>query len=1004
MKRNARKIIVLSLALAGFVVGVNLFCSRDLPLIHPSTIVEDASGVKHRPKSDQPDQALLWYFTRRAYPGSEIPVDWKQRALDHIQTTRAKSLAVSPESMTWTSVGPTNIAGRVRGVAIDPTNPAIIYSGSVSGGVWKSTNGGSTWIPTSDFADNIAISSIAIDPTNPNIIYAGTGEGFFNYDAVRGAGVLKSIDGGSSWTMLTSFSGGSSFPYFINDLKIRPDNTNILFAASNSGLFRTTNAGASWSMIKEGQSTPRTTQIVLDPNDPSTMYVAFGNFRRDGIYKSTDGGGTFSKLSGGGFPVAGYHRIALAIAPSNSQVIYACLTDSATYQAYGIFKSVNGGGSWSRLTTPNDPELGGTHLGGQGWYNNVLAAHPSNPNIVFAGGVNLFRSTNGGGAWSRISDGYPPFSNPYVHVDHHAIHFDPSNSSIIYFGTDGGMFKTTDGGTSFLEINAGLVTAQFYSGAVHPTIDVYFGGTQDNGTLRLSSGTNWTMVFGGDGGATAVDFNNPSVVYTEYVNLSFQKSTNGGTTWLRAMSGIPVAGPGQGDGTSDRVQFIAPFTMDPSNPSRILAGTYKIYQTVNQAGSWSAMSGDLTGDGTGSIGSTITAIAIAKSSSATVFAGTSGSGSSAARVMVTTDNGGIWTNETRAPLPNRTVAAIAIDPNNSDRAIAGYSGFNTNTPSTLGHVFLTTNRGASWRDISSNLPDIPINAALIDSADQTYFVIGTDLGIFESADGGASWGQQPEGMGNVVVSDLDLRTDRMLFAATHGRGMFRRPLAIPTIAHTVYPGDANGDGVVDVRDVLPIGRFYGKVGAARLTPSLSWTPQYLRLTWWPREAADADCDGNGKVEASDVQAIIANWYRTRTLVSGPVGDPIAATEIILNSIGRHSSSEAMQAIRKEVLRYRSQLLGIGSDWKLDQNYPNPFNPTTTIRFTVPVDGSVVRLRIIDALGRTVTEVIMEDLLPGTYTWLWDGRSDSGIPVASGIYFYQLQSEGSQLIRKMVLAR
>ncbi len=346
----------------------------------------------------------------------------------------------------------------------------------------------------------------------------------------------------------------------------------------------------------------------------------------------------------------------------------------------------------------------------------------------------------------------------------------------LYFCNDGGVFRSVNGGSTFSELSNGLATIQFYSGAVHPTLDITYGGTQDNGTLKATAAPTWTSVFGGDGGATAVDFNTPSTIYTEYVYLNFQKSTNSGSTWTRMMSGIPTSGGGPYDGTSDRCLFIAPFTMDPSTPQRIAAGTYRVFLTTNGGTLWSALGGDLTGDGPGPVGSflsSISAISIAKTNAAVIYVGTSGTGS-AARIQVTTNTGTNWTNVTAAPLPNRYVTRIAIDPNNADRAWAIYSGYNTNTPGTPGHVFLTTNRGSNWTNASGNLPDIPANAAIVNPANANHVVIGTDLGIFETTDGGTTWTQQNTGLANVQVSDLDLRTgDNVLFAATHGRGMFK---------------------------------------------------------------------------------------------------------------------------------------------------------------------------------------------------------------------------------------
>jgi photosystem II stability/assembly factor-like uncharacterized protein len=782
-RKRFRRYLSIPVGMVAFALGLML--AVDAP---------ESERPKKSAKPDRPDEAVRWFTEQRAYPG-EIPLDWKQRAYDHIRdhnlTMKAEPgvLRKGTTALSWTEVGPGNIGGRIRSIAVDPSNSNIIYVGSVSGGVWKSTNAGSSWSPTNDFADNLAITSLAIDPTNSNVIYAGTGEGFFNIDAVRGAGMLKTTNGGGAWGLQTSFTGGG-FPYFINDLYLRPDSVNIVFAATNTGLYRTTNGGTTWVFRHQGSSA-RSTQIVRDHATPTTFYVSYGNFSTDGIYKTTNGGTSFSKLTSG-LPTSGYLRISMAISASNSSVLYASFCDASTYGTLGVYKTTNGGSSWSAVTTPMDPQNGGTHLGQQGWYDNVIAVDPANENIVYAGGINLYKSTNGGGSWAMISNWYTGsgWTGPYVHADQHAIAFSGSN---IYFGNDGGFFRSTNGGASFTEMNNGLATIQFYSGAVHPASDIYYGGTQDNGTLKSGTLPNWSMVFGGDGGHTAVNYNTPTTVYTEYVYLNIQKSTNSGGSWTRSMSGIPTSGSGPYDGTSDRCLFIAPITMDPTSPANLAAGTYRIFYSNNNAGSWSAISADLTGDGPGGVGtagSTISAIAIAKTSSATIYVGTSGSETAAPRVQVTTNTGSTWTNTTASPLPSRYVTFIAIDPTNADRAIVCYSGYNSNTPSTPGHVFLTTNRGSTWTNASGNLPDIPVNAAIISPVNSQRFIIGTDLGVFESVNGGSTWTQENTGMANVVVSDLDLRGDGYVFAATHGRGMFKTtsPVAVHNVLAEV-PGE-----------------------------------------------------------------------------------------------------------------------------------------------------------------------------------------------------------------------
>jgi photosystem II stability/assembly factor-like uncharacterized protein len=726
-------------------------------------------------------QALKWYNDQRAYPTGRIPVDWREKALAQVERNNLRKIS-SENSVSWNNVGPNAIGGRVRSIVINPLNPNTIYCGSVSGGIWKSTNAGGSWFPTSDGAANLVIGTMVIDPTDTNTIYAGTGEGYFNVDALRGAGVLKSIDGGAHWNLLTNFPGATSpsFYYYINKLVIRSDAHNTLYAALLGGIWKTTDGGANWAKLTITTASTGCMDLVINPVDNNILYAAFGLFVSDGVYKSTNGGSSWSKLTNG-FPLTStkFGRISLAISQTAPSTLYACVTDS-NYYTHSIQKTTNGGGSWFAVATPfdNSSAVNGTHLGGQGWYNNYIAVSPADSNILFTGGINIFRSTNGGAAWTRISDGY---GTPYVHVDQHAVAFSPASPSLVYFGNDGGVFRTTDGGATFSAINNNLGITQFYSGAVHPTSEIYYGGTQDNGTLRTTSPPSWSVAIPGDGGATAVDFTTPTTVYSEYVYLSILKSTGSGApnSWTRAMSGIPTTGGNLSDGTSDRCEFIAPLVMDPSNSQVLVAGTYRIFRTANGGTSWSSISSDLTGDGAGSVGSSgsvITAIAVAKSLSSTIYIGTSGSAGSASRVCVTTNTGSSWTDVTKAPLPNLYVKSIAIDPANRDRAIVTYSGYGA------GHVFLTANRGSSWTNISGDLPDLPVNTVVIDPSNTGHWIIGTDLGVFESNNGGTNWIQQNSGLANVSVSDLDVRGDLYMFAATHGRGMFKTTAPINVAA------------------------------------------------------------------------------------------------------------------------------------------------------------------------------------------------------------------------------
>ncbi len=778
--------------------GISLLSAFWLAEQHGSAVIATRggggrTGSKSENEATHALDAMRWFNNQRAYPTGTIPLDWREKAIIHTRKFNVSRTASSGTGLSWSSVGPSNLGGRVRSVVINPMNPSTLYCGSVSGGVWKTTNAGSYWFPVTDAAPNLVIGSMIMDPVDTNTIYAGTGEGFFNVDALRGIGVLKTTDGGSTWADLNNFSGLSpSGAFYVNKLVMQPDHRSTLFAGMVGGVWKTTDAGASWNHLPIATISSTCVDIVMDPTNSGVLYASFGLTLTDGIYKTTNSGSTWAKLTNG-FPPATdkYHRISLAISPSSPQVVYASVADSLD-GTHSIQKTTNGGASWFTAASrqPYDSLLHQTHLGNQGWYDNVIAVDPGNPNLVYAGGNDMFVSTNGGLNWRMLTYGYSGSSLPFMHVDQHAITFHPTNFSIVYFGNDGGVYKTLNGGSTVLDMNNNLAITQFYSGAVHPTSEIYYGGSQDIGIVKSGAIPLWSIPFTGDAGTTIVDFSAPTTVYSEYVYLDVLKSTNSGLNWTRMMSGIPQQGSSLSDGSSERCDFIAPIAMDPTNSQHLIAGTYRVYTTTNGGASWASTLTDLSGDGPGgqaSPGGIVSALAIAKSAPSTWYAGTgfiysgygSGSGTTTTKVWVTTNSGAHWDTISKAPLPNRYVRAIAVDPFNANRAFVCYSGYGG------GHIFRTTNRGYTWADVSSNLPDIPVNAIVLDPANSSHYIIGTDIGVFETFDDAADWIEQNNGLADVAVIDLDLRGDQYLFATTHGRGMFKSngPISSPLSPH-----------------------------------------------------------------------------------------------------------------------------------------------------------------------------------------------------------------------------
>jgi photosystem II stability/assembly factor-like uncharacterized protein len=727
-----------------------------------------APAVAQEPPVEKPRLRQEYFYSQRAYPFDRIPRGALQRALAVYRTrwpqagiARSPRTGASHDPSHWVALGPAPIAtrdaGRISTIALHPTEPQTIYIGAAQGGVWRTMDGGEHWEPLTDGECSLAMGSLAVDPVAPAIIYAGTGELHFSGDSYYGCGVLRSADGGQTWTQLgaTEFdtnSGGARISKVLIDRATAGSTTTTtVFVASNFGVYRSANSGASWTRVLEGIAT----DLVVDPAQPATLYAAIGSTAggaANGIYRSNDRGISWTRL--GGFPTIDAGRISLAIAESRPAVLYAAVQNAfqnprqaGDGQLLGIWKTIDSGATWTKLPATN------ASCGSQCWYDLVLAVHPTNPDVVIFGGVNIYRSTDGGASFTNVLNN--------IHVDHHALAYDPRDPAIVYSGNDGGIFRSTSGGTSWLSVNGDLAITQFYSGiALHPSeAGVILGGTQDNGTLEFAGEPAWDQVLGADGGFTAIDFSNPNFAYaetqwTENSNFSGPRRRDfpGQGFGARKVLGIDVA---------DRALFIPPLVMDPVDPAVLYFGTYRVYRTSNRADLWAAISGDLARTSNGRV----SAIAAAESDRNLLYAGTNDG-----NLHVSEDGGANWDRRTGG-LPDRAVTDIAVDATDARTAIMTVSGFGT------GHVFRTSDAGRSWIDISANLPDAPVNAVVMSPCLGGLTYIGTDLGVFRS-NGSGAWTPFNDGFPNVAVFDLAYsRTTGLLVAATHGRGM----LAIPPV-------------------------------------------------------------------------------------------------------------------------------------------------------------------------------------------------------------------------------
>lgn len=700
-----------------------------------------------------------WFEKQRAFPFDEIPQDERLKSIEYVRNNM--QLEDFNGTAAWTLAGPINIEGRITVSVLHPTNPQIVYVGTANGGVWKSTNFCQTWTSVFDNQNTSSIGSLAIDPSNGEIIYCGTGEANSLRSYYPGTGMYKSTNGGTSWTSI-----GLPNSFCIGNITINPLNTQEIYVASlgytrrknpERGIYRSTNGGQSWNLSLFHSDSVGAIDVAINQQTPTKVFAAMWERQRredyikyggpmTALYVTTNSGSTWSVVTGG-FPsnASDLGRISLDICKSNPQILYA-LTSYSSGNNRGLYKSTDGGSSWTWINT----SVGSSS--NYAWFNRICKVDPVNPNIVYCGGLNMERSTNGGTSFSIISAS---------HVDHHALGFAPSNSNFVVNGNDGGVDYSSNGGTSW-NASVTLPITQFYAGDVDANnINILMGGAQDNGTVRTTTGSlsGWVDIFGGDGFVCKIDYSTSQRVYASSQNGGLGRSTNGGSTFYGGTSGLTGAG-------TSMTNWMTPYILDKNNPTTLYAGTYMIHRSTNAMQSWVAISPDLTNGHIQNLG-TITTVDVSKSNPNVIYCGTDD-----ANVWVTTNGGSAWTKINNG-LPYRWVTRVTIHPDSANVCYVTLSGYKVD--STGSHIYRTSNYGASWISIKGNLPDAPINEVIIDPLDYRTLYIGTDIAVMYTSNLGNTW--QVLGTGfpsNIPCHDLTLHdASRTLYVWTHGRSCFK---------------------------------------------------------------------------------------------------------------------------------------------------------------------------------------------------------------------------------------
>lgn len=666
----------------------------------------------------------------------------------------------------WKLEGPANIGARINTIAMHPTDKNIIYAGFADGGLWKTTNGGADWDPIFDNQIWQSIGSICIDPVNPNNIYVGTGDPNVSGYPRAGGGLYKSTDAGSTWKYM-----GLDETRIISRILVHKNAPNTVYAAAmgapffkhnNKGVYKSTDGGNTWNQSLFINDSTGVSEIVMHPENEQILYAVGWNRVRNykkslvsgpdaRVYKTMDGGKNWQILSNG-LPEGSFTRMGICLADSDPDVVYVQYTNAQTLNLESIYKSADGGNTFQLHTQGTDNGLPGSALGGFGWYFGKIRVNPSNPNDIFLLGVGLYRYYPEEGAWRTVLDDNSE-NNP--HADKHDLIF---RDDEMYLATDGGLYKGQLYGNPAWQDIENIPTTQFYRTAVNPhEPEFFYGGAQDNGTSvgNAEALNEWQRIWGGDGFQMAFRPNDPNVMYVETQNGNIAVTPDGGNTW-----------DGATDGLSGSRHWDMQYIISQHNPDVLYTGTDKFYQSTSGiVPQWQAISGDLVDKSSDALIHQFTTLAESPLDPAVLYCGTSD-----AMVWNSTDGGITWNRITNG-LPVKYISSIKASPASISTVYVSQTGYkaNDNTP----HLFRSDDYGVTWVSIAGNLPPYAINDVFIlPNGNDNVLFAATDGGVYITTDGGDQWDRLGNNMPLIPVFDMDYDgQNNKLVAATFARGI-----------------------------------------------------------------------------------------------------------------------------------------------------------------------------------------------------------------------------------------
>jgi hypothetical protein len=816
--------------LTRFSLAASLFAAYGAVPLQASTPSSPVTLVDRERGEDEQIRARLEWFLKHRRAGlgdgremARLRLDAARELAWQIRDQRVlRRDGLADVNNFWEPVGPSashfggwafgDISGRVTGIA--KGSDGVLWLATAAGGAWKSTNDGLSWTQLIADVGTQATGAIAVDPNASGTIWLGTGDYNSGCEGYFGIGMLRSTDAGASW-QLRNGTGGTTLDAIgsFSSIIVDPRNSSHVVAAADmrncsggaggsGGIFRTLDGGATWSERLNGVEV-----YELAQNDQNRdIWWAATN---QGIYRSTDNAVTWAKQTGSGLPTSGTGRTELAIAPSNGNFVYALFADGAAGSSPEFWRTTNGGTSWTKMSSD------GSACDGQCFYNMTLRVHKTQPDTVYRGTVLLFKSTNGGSTWTQLISGWG--GSQEVHQDIQELMIDPSVPDGFYVGSDGGLWKSTDGGDTFVSLNSNLHTFLFYQIGMHPTDPgVVCGGAQDNSSLARTTSNVWDLqAVTGDGFVCHINPQNPNIAY-------IASYPSGGPSISRSQTGVLGSFGGideTGINSSDRWNWVTPYILDPVTPSTVYLGSHRMYKSLNHGDGWTQVGPvDMTG-GSG----TVYSLEVNRNFPNVVYAGTE-----SGRVWRSTDFGATWTDIT-VGLPARAINDIGADPTNPGRAFATLSGFNTD------HVW-EWNEGQGWVSRSAGLPNLPTNTVLMLTGQDLF--VGNDIAVYRSTDGGLSYAPFMDGLPEgIVATDLKyVQSMNRMTLGSYGRGAWQVSLD-PVAANLVFESielpltqvDGDGDGNVEPGEtwsVTPRLRNLGGQAASAVTARLrTATPQ-----------------------------------------------------------------------------------------------------------------------------------------------------------------------------------